>query len=221
MRTYSKTLELADYDQMVEPQLIQDARESLGATAPPRDYKHRAWEYGLVLNALRKNKSKTVLDIGGNGSIFGPSVALQGMSVLQIDSCGTGTRTVAQAKQLGLPLPFLQMDFFNYNEKRTFDAVTCISVLEHVRDDTKFFNHLLTFVAPGGLVALTVDFHPSGKTFLRGHLRTNTGGNLQALIGIAEKKGFALFDGSCNYVYNEAYVYDAYTFASLVMKRGT
>ena len=219
MRTYSKTLELADYEQMTEPKLIQGARESLGSTAPPRDYKHRAWEYGLVLNALRKNKTKTVLDIGGNGSIFGPSVALQGMTVLQIDSCGTGKRTVAQAKQLGLPLPFLQMDFFNYNEKRTFDAVTCISVLEHVQDDTKFFNHLLAFVAPGGLLALTVDFHPSGKTFLRGHLRTYTEDSLWALIEIAEKKGFTLFNGDCDYTYRGANVYDLYTFASLIMKK--
>ena len=219
MRTYSKTLELTDYDQMVEPQLIQEARVLLGPTAPPKDFIHKAWEYGLVLNAARKNNAKTILEVGGNGSMFGATAVLQGLDVLQIDPGATGHRTVAQAKQLGLPLPFVQVDFFKYNEKRIFDAVTCICVLEHVRDHIKFFDHLLTFVAPSGLVALTVDFHPSGKAFSRHHLRTYTEDALKALIGIAAKKGFTLFNGDCDYTYRGAHVIDLYTFASLVMKR--
>ena len=219
MRTYSKTLELADYDQMVEPQLIQEARILLGPTAPPKDFIHKAWEYGLVLNAARLNNAHTILEVGGNGSMFGATAVLQGLSVLQIDPVATGQRTVAQSKQLGLPLPFIQVDFFKYAEKRTFDAVTCICVLEHVRDHIKFFDHMLPFVAPGGLLALTVDFHPSGKTFLRGHLRTYSEDALKGLIGIAEKKGFTLFNGDCDYTYREASVYDLYTFASLIMKK--
>jgi len=219
MRTYSKTLELADYDQMTEPELIKEARILLGPTAPPKDFIHKAWEYGLVLNALRKNGAHTVLEVGGNGSMFGAAAVLQGMSVLQINRVATGHRAIAQSKQLGLPLPFLQVDFFNYKEKRTFDAVTCICVLEHVRDHIKFFNHLLTFVAPGGLLALTVDFHPSGKAFSRHHLRTYTESSLQALLDIARKRGFTLFGGDCDYTYGEAHVYDLYTFASLMLKR--
>lgn len=219
MKTYSKTLELADYDRMMEQEVVQGARDLLGAQGPPADYEHRAWEYGLMLNALRENLTRTVLDVGGNGSIFAPAAALLGMNVLQIDPSPTIRNAEAQAARIELALPYLQMDFFDYEQGRTFDAVVCISTLEHVLNDVAFFEKLLSFVRPGGLLAMTVDFHPSGRACVGAHLRTYSNANLRALIKIAEEKKFALFGGDCDYTYEEAHVYGKYTFASLVMRR--
>lgn len=219
MRTYSKTLELSDYDQMTEPQLIEEARVLLGHCGPPIDFVHKAWEYGLVLNAAKLNNAHTILEVGGNGSMFGATAALQGYSVLQVDPVSTGLRCIGQSQQLGVPLPFIQVDFFEYAEKRTFDAVTCICVLEHVEDHIKFFNHMLSFVAPGGLMALTVDFHPSGRKVFPQHLRTYSETAMRNLMDIAKRQGFALFHGDCDYTYRTADVFDLYTFASLIMIR--
>src|SRR6185503_6440163 len=82
-------------------------------------------------------------------------------------------------------IQFKQLDFFQYQTIKKFDAVVCISTLEHVPDEESFFKRLLGLVKEDGLLLLTVDFHPSGQRFVEGHLRTYNQDRIMAFIAYA------------------------------------
>jgi len=218
LSTYSKTLDVADYPLIPEAVHIQNIKGVLGPAQFAADHQHRTWEYGLLLNALRENGAHSVLDVGGNGSAFAPAAAWVGMEVCQIDPSDCGRRIADHATRVGTPLSFIQKDFLSYNAKRKFDGVTCISVLEHIPEDIEFFEKLLSFVKKGGLLAITVDFHPDGVAKQAGHLRTYNNAAMLRFIDLAKKQGFEMFRGEYDYTYRGEDVFQ-YTFASLVMKK--
>jgi SAM-dependent methyltransferase len=57
---------------------------------------------------------------------------------------------VRQADILDMPLPDAR-----------FDAVTCLDVLEHIRDDRRALSELLRVTRPGGAIVVTVPAYPS------------------------------------------------------------
>lgn len=176
----------------------------------------RAWEYGLALDALQAHGCQSVLDVGGGGSVFAPAAATLGMEVVQVDPGDCSAWVAAQSERTGRPLVYHQADVMAYEDERLYDAVTCLSVLEHVEDDAAFFRRLQRFVRPGGLLVLTVDFWPDGAPQVDGHLRTYNVGRLSRLVDQAP--GFELL-GPPDYTDHGAHVY-GYTFASLVLRRG-
>lgn len=216
--TYSKTLDVADYNLMSEHIHIQNIKNLIGVGLFANDHPHRMWEYGLVLNALRKVNVVSILDVGGNGSAFAPSAAWLDMDVLQVDPAASGNLVAQQSAKISKPLSYLQKDFLEYDTDRSFDAVVCLSVLEHIPDDVAFFKKLLSFVRVGGLFAITVDFHPSGVGMHQGHHRTYNEQAMQEFLRIAREGGFELFGEGCDYTYRGEDVY-TYTFASLVLKK--
>jgi SAM-dependent methyltransferase len=214
---YSKTLDIKDYDKMLEPVHVDNVVGVLADTTYRFEHTHRRWEYGIVLRALRANKTTTVLDVGGGGSVFAPAASFLNMEVLQVDPEPYGTWALAQARTLGFPLPYIQKDFFEFDTRRRFDAVVSISTIEHVENDLAFFDKLLTFVRPGGLLALTVDFHPSREALVYPeHLRTYNGDDLGDLYLRAED--FNFFGSERDYTWRGADV-NTYTFASLILRR--
>ena len=215
---YSKTFDEADYDLMTEHIHVDNIIAILRDTDNGLAHPHRRWEYGLAIRALLANKAKTVLDIGGGGTVFAPAASWLGMEVIQVDPEPYIKRVLAHAKVIDCPLAYIQKDFMDYNSRREFDAVTAISTIEHVLDDGLFFDKMLTFIKPGGLLFITTDFHPSGEALAYPyHLRTYNIESLEALYVRASKE-FAWFGDTCDYAYRGEDV-NNYTFASMVLKK--
>lgn len=214
---YCKTIELEDYGVFHETQHAVNIKNLLGTFQNRFEHPHRAWEYGLVLHALREHGCVNVLDVGGGGSLFGPAAAWLDMRVIVVDPCDYGEWTHAQAMRIGgKKLHYVQQDFMTFETDEQFDAVTCISVLEHVEDDAAFFKKLASHVKPGGLLAVTVDFWPDGEQKSGGHIRTYNEYRFAGFLDSVIKDFRPL--GDPEYEHVDSYVY-GYTFASLVLKR--
>ncbi len=218
-KNYSKTLDMHDYNIVPEMNFINHIKGKFSGTFRAC-HEHRNWEYGLCLNALRANGALKILEIGGTGSVFAASAAALGMEVTVVDPDGEGAGLFDRQNLLlgRSAIDFKQLDFFQYYTLKKFDAVVCISTLEHVPDDENFFRRLLGLIKEGGLLYLTMDFHPSGQRFVDGHLRTYHQEQLLALIAIAREYGFEPYGGIPDYSWRGEAV-GQYTFASLVLQR--
>ena len=212
--SYCKTLDPADYDVFHETQHAMSVKNIVGTPGNRFEHPRRAWEYGLVLHALRDHGCVTVLDVGGGGSVFAPAAAWVGMQVTEVDPESYADWVRGQSQKIGKPIEYVQRDFMQYDGPE-FDAVTCISVLEHVPDDFAFFKKLAAHVRPGGLLALTVDFWPDAQRKSPDHLRTYNEDRLSALA--QSVPGLETL-GRLDYGHLGAYVY-SYTFASLVLRK--
>ena len=216
IKTYSKTLSLDDYDLLSEEcKYIKDTVSLLKNCVYRRlEHEHRLWEYSLSLSALSENDVTTVLDVGGGSSAFAPAVALRGMEVTIVDpDVNLLSTTKKQSAFIGKSLAAIQENFPSPN-LGVFDAVVCISVIEHVHNYQQFFYDLLDHT--GSLLIMTTDFHPSGQVFAP-HLRTYTKELMELFVYQAGMKGFKPF-GLVDYEYNGNFV-NQYTFASLVLKK--
>lgn len=212
--TYCRTLNPADYDWIHETRHAENIKKIVGTYGGRAEHPRRAWEYGIVLHALREHGCKTVLDVGGGGSAFAPAAAWVDMTVTELDPEDYRKWVREQARKIAKPISYEHCDFMAY-EGPTFDAVTCISVLEHVPDDEAFFRKLASHVRVGGLLGITVDFWPDAQRKSRDHLRTY---NAERLLEFVDSvPGFVTL-GSPEYSHLGKYVYD-YTFASLVCRR--
>jgi len=217
MTSYCKTLDPADYGKIHETKHAQNIKAIVGTFGGRAEHPHRAWEYGIVLHALREHGCKTLLDVGGGGSCFAPAAAWPdvGMQVTQVDPEGYEGWVAQQSKKIGRPITYERADFMHYGGREDFDAVVSISVLEHVGDDFAFFSKLARHVRVGGVVALTVDFWPDGAQKSGDHLRTYNEDRIQALFeSVPGLEPLGPFD----YADHGAHVY-SYTFASMIARR--
>jgi len=149
IKQYSKTLDERDYNTFDEMNYIERMKDGLSGTFYPC-HRHRNWEYGLCIHALMENKAIRILEVGGSGSLFAACAAWLNMEVTVVDPSSTGARLFAEQNmilQLGhAPITFEQVDFFQYQNQKKFDAVVCLSTLEHVPEDESFFKRLLSLV---------------------------------------------------------------------------
>ena len=220
MEIYSKAFTPSDYDTFDDHEYIIEVLQKLQSNSVPYGWEHpdRKWEYGLTINALKNNGAVSILEIGGAASVFAPAAVMSGMDVTQVDLSDTEWAVTKQNEFLGKQIHINYTDFFNCNIAGEFDAVVCLSVIEHVSDDKVFFDKLLDYIKVGGLLILTTDFHPDGKPFSTAHHRTYNQESMQVLIDSAKSRGFEPF-GLVDYTYHGGVIYDTYTFASLVLKR--
>lgn len=230
METYSKSLAPSDYA-WIEKQYVERAWHAMDGLGRRLDHRHREWEWALVLKAIRHVHAQTVLDIGGGGSVFTPAACLMGCEVTQVDLADNSEcvrqhseRAAAHAVNWETqapehyPIRFVQGDFVSTLSQETFDAVCAISVIEHVEQDDQFFCKMCEAVAPSGILAVTTDFHESGKPRTDLHLRTYNGASLTRLQEIAESFGFTLLGGRTKWL-NSGTSVNGYNFASLIMQR--
>lgn len=217
MHKYSKTLDLADYG-ILPTDFVNKVYNGVRDICR-FEHDHRRWEYGLALQALLDNESKNVLEVGGGGSLLVPLVYLKGMKVTEVDPWDCADTLVKQEARLGLleKIRYFQNDFLDFDLDEQFDAVVCTSVIEHVLEHEEFFQKLLSYVKPEGILVLTTDFHPSSKQFSQAHLRTYSEKDLLAYANSA--RGFDFLGDGYDYTFWGNYVYE-YTFGSLVMKNG-
>lgn len=229
MDTYSKVLDLNDH--VDEMDHVDSIVQIMTGVASRFEHPLRRWEYGLALHVIRKNGGTDVLDVGGGGSIFAPAAEWPdvGLLVTQVDpgDCASWVRD-QRARLMNysddVHLSYIQEDFMTYQENLDligqYDAVTCLSVIEHVAKPAPFIKKLASRVKPGGLLVITTDFHPSGKPKVDGHLRTYNKRSMDTMITALKKLGFEFFGSKPDWTYNGDDVNDAYSFAALVMSKG-
>ncbi len=226
MKTWSKCLEPSDYDSLhPEDDCLRWCREELSRSNVPVDvgHPHRYWEYALALRAVLRFGGSRIIDVGGGGGLFSPVAARCGgpyMKYVEQVDAKDFSELVNQQSRILTPnrwVAFTQADFVT-QEVDPFDAVVCLSVLEH-SDDERFFPCLLKAVKKGGVLVVTVDFHPSGKAFFDSQKRTYNADKMHQLFMQATEAGLYCQHGELpDWTYRGAQVYD-YTFASLVMWR--
>lgn len=207
----SKTLELPDYEKLGQHVKCVDNLLSI----PSRmEHTHRRWEYAMTYKALDEEGVKTVLDVGGSGSLLTPVLIQAGMDVLQVDPADNEWLLSKQGLILGKELAYDRVHFELWEKDDMFDAVVCISVLEHVPDDIAMFRKLLKHALK--TVVITVDFSPTGKAVLAGHIRTYNQEMMENFISIAKEQGFVTAGGEYDYSKPGNHV-NGYNFASLVL----
>jgi 2-polyprenyl-6-hydroxyphenyl methylase/3-demethylubiquinone-9 3-methyltransferase len=112
---------------------------------------------------------KLVLDVGCGGGILADAMARKGAQVLGID-LSTKALKVAQLHALeahtaGVDYREVSVEALAAEQPGSFDAVTCMEMLEHVPDPASVVRACSTLVKPGGWVFFsTINRNP--KSFL-------------------------------------------------------
>lgn len=145
----------------------------------------RRLEYTFALDALVRHvvPGGTVLDAGAGVTPFGHALAHLGYTAYACDFDRSLMERLSRGEAeriYGSKVDYRWQDLTQVDyADETFDAVTCISVLEHIPApvDQKAVAELVRVLKPGGLLALTVDFQPlgvSGSADHAGHYRRRT-----------------------------------------------
>lgn len=125
-----------------------------------RDYIYeRPLEYSFCLQSLAKNHCRTVLDIGTGKSAFPAVLRNCGFVVTCLDKkqgywsiFNTFNRHshIFHSDICQKPFP-----------KQQFDAVVCLSVLEHIPDYEKAVENMVRLTKPSGVLIFTFPYQPS------------------------------------------------------------
>jgi 2-polyprenyl-3-methyl-5-hydroxy-6-metoxy-1,4-benzoquinol methylase len=220
MQTLSKTLDEADYAFLQdEVSRVGHARNIFNG-CHRYDHEHRTWEYSICLASLGPReaiKGKRILDVGGGDSLLGGILAWNGANVTIVDLSDYSNHTDEmnrRAQQCPSVTPGGSVCFKQHNiideSLGLFDAVFCVSVIEHGGGDP-LFSALLKSVVPGGTLVLTTDFHPSSEAKLAGHVQTY---NADTLNRWAAADRF-VSPGGTDYSDHGTPIFGMYTFASL------
>ena len=115
----------------------------------------RPIEYGFVFQQLTRTAPKTVLDVG------------TGLTALPhlMRNCGylvTATDNVRDYWPKGMfnrHYHVINDDILDSKIKERFDLITCISVLEHIREHEKAVKTMFSLLRPGGKLVLTFPYN--------------------------------------------------------------
>ncbi len=111
-----------------------------------RNVKTRDWLAGL-----------DVLDIGCGGGILAEPLSRLGGRVVGIDAAPEAIEVAkAHAETAGLKIDYRQASVEGLaKEKRRFDLITCMEVVEHVADVPLFLREIGKLLSPGGLLVFS------------------------------------------------------------------
>jgi len=130
-------------------------------------HNERPVEYRFALECLSAARPQTVLDVGTGTTAWPHLLRNCGFVVTAIDN----VRDYWTDGMLNRHWTVLDVDITRPNGFRgTFDAVTCISVMEHITEHEKAFANMLQLLRPGGLLILTTpysDSHPCANVYKR------------------------------------------------------
>ena len=121
------------------------------------------------INSLSSLKGLQVQDVGCGGGILADSMARSGARVMGIDLAAKALK-VAQLHALEAQTPNVQyreisVEALAAQQPGSFDAVTCMEMLEHVPDPASVVRACATLVKPGGWVFFST-LNRSPKSFL-------------------------------------------------------
>ncbi|KAA3651156.1 bifunctional 2-polyprenyl-6-hydroxyphenol methylase/3-demethylubiquinol 3-O-methyltransferase UbiG [Denitromonas sp.] len=107
------------------------------------------------IDSLFPLQGKTVLDVGCGGGLLAEGMAARGAQVTGID---LGEKSLSVAKlhlhESGLKIDYrlISAEALAAEQPASFDAVTCLEMLEHVPDPASIVRACATLVKPGGHV---------------------------------------------------------------------
>lgn len=238
--TLSKTIELPDLELLKNHiYLIQEAEKNFVAAGLHTEigHAHRYWEYGMAMEALTQwvlhkrpqpwEKAR-IVDIGAGDSLFGPCLAWSTKAAVEEieprEDVGPRRQEINAflAGQKRGRLAWTQGDLVAYPFPETkWDAVFCLSVVEHVREQDAFWDVLPSVVKEGGLLFLTTDVVPdASRRYHFDNLRAinYTTDSLRVRAERILEKGFGWLAGEPDWEFHGAEVFD-YSFMSLAMVR--
>ena len=185
MKTFNKCLSPEDYRESEMGMwlyLYDFAVESRAVPHMPGPHMHRRWEYGMAMEFLRElggpEANPNILDVGGAGSLFAPIAMYSGYNVTVVDPDPCVFMLIGQIRavqQHGMGEPqgtAVCLDFMEFNSTDRYDAVVCLSTIEHIEDDVSFVQKLQSHTDKA--IFLTTDFSMDGGQYSPGHLRTYT-----------------------------------------------
>ena len=239
----TKTVEEKDYDEIISNEVfeLRDCYKVLTENGVRIDigHPHRFWEYGMALKAFYEwdynsgknlNGSETningsVVDIGSGLSLFGPALSwCENIKVVEIEPDKTCYEHRVICNKVLSENKKPEISWFPITPEqltahRKYDAIFCISVIEHVAADHEFLKTIADKVVDGGLLFLTTDIMPrEGKGYTFDNLREHnyTMLNICEMIKyLNEVKGFELF-GEAELEYKGDKVFN-YSFCSIAM----
>jgi len=234
MRPYVGTILAEDYE-FIRPGIkaVKDATIWFRTHGAHIDIQHeqRYWEYGSAVQAMMSLPAKLnrmeVLDVGSGHGALGPTLALTwGHQVTECEPDPGALQSRVECNrilaQVGRdPITVIQQGIDNLPE-REFDAVCCMSVLEHIAGDTQeHWVELAKRVKKGGLLFVTVDcLQYENKVYHNDNLRNQkfTPEFMKTKVDWLMNQGFTPLGGEPDYRWNGAYVFD-YTFMRIGMER--
>jgi ubiquinone/menaquinone biosynthesis C-methylase UbiE len=171
------------FEQFMEP-LLERLDAFAGAGHVPADFveipqyqkvcrwPYRKLEYSFVLDALLDHLTPNThyLDAGSGVTPLAHIFAARGV---QAEACDGDARLIDSLSRLdpqqiyGSSVNYMVQDLTKLSyPDATFDAVSCVSVLEHIPApyDQLALREMLRILKPGGAFVLTVDFTPPAKS---------------------------------------------------------
>ncbi len=120
-----------------------------------RKINERAFEYGFALKWLIKLCPGRVLDVGSGKSSWPHIMANCGFSVTAIDKISGYWKTGFLNRHYHI----INDDITEPNITKKFDAITCISVLEHIPDHNSAIKGMFRLLKPDGYLLLTIPYN--------------------------------------------------------------
>ena len=123
---------------------------------PPASHVTKNWDALAALELILKNtkRSARIFDAGGERySVILPWLGLYGYRKL------IAGNTVFTAREKVGPIVYEHVDITQTRyPSESFDAVTCLSVIEHGVDLKRYFSEMARIIAPGGLLITSTDY---------------------------------------------------------------
>lgn len=120
------------------------------------DIYNRELVFEGVKEVFVKTPKAAYLDVGCSSGFLIQELK-RAFPELQIIGADYDDTALQNAQKLLVDVPLVQFDLTNCPFKdNTFDAITCLNVLEHISDDSKAFSELNRIVKPGGRLVITV-----------------------------------------------------------------
>jgi 2-polyprenyl-3-methyl-5-hydroxy-6-metoxy-1,4-benzoquinol methylase len=120
-------------------------------------HNERPIEYRFALECLARARPQNVLDVGTGTTAWPQLLRNCGFVTTAIDNI----RDYWDHHMVNRHSTVLDVDITKPGEFHgTFDAVTCISVMEHIMDHETAVRHMLRLLAPGGLLVITTPYNP-------------------------------------------------------------
>ncbi|EHL22047.1 bifunctional 3-demethylubiquinone-9 3-methyltransferase/ 2-octaprenyl-6-hydroxy phenol methylase [Acidovorax sp. NO-1] len=121
------------------------------------------------INSQCSLAGKRVLDVGCGGGILADSMARKGADVLGIDLASKALRVAQlhalEAQTANVEYREISVEALAKEQPASFDAVTCMEMLEHVPDPESVVRACSELVKPGGWVFFST-IHRNAKAFL-------------------------------------------------------
>lgn len=191
----------------------------------------RWWEYGTAIQMVldRQTKPVDILDVGSGWGVVGPALSLCS-EPFNITEYEPDQMYWADRENCNRVLVSLNRKPINYQHyslmqmpEQQFDAVFCISVMEHVspEQETQCWVELARRVRPGGILFMDVDCVPDPtKSYVCDEMRAHnfTIPEMQGRVALLKKQGLQTI-GEPDWNYNGNLVHDSFTFFRIGMER--